>query len=185
MLLVGGIIILIVLGFFIFTMSKDEKSKAEVVVLETNKGEIKLNFFPEDAPKTVENFLKLAEVGFYDGLTFHRVIPDFMIQGGDPHGDGTGGPGYTFADEIKPESSLYQRGYVTGVLAMANSGPNTNGSQFFIMLKDTPLPPSYTIFGEVLEGQDVVSLIGAVQTDSNDKPLESVIIERAVVKSSE
>ena len=148
-----------------------------MITIDTNYGKIVFETYDEDAPNTVKNFVTLTEKGFYNGLTFHRVISGFMIQGGDPAGDGTGGPGYTFADEINPNSALYKKGYVRGVVAMANSGPNTNGSQFFIMLKDTPLPPNYTIFGEVIQGQDVVSAIGAVATNKSDKPLEPVVMK--------
>lgn len=121
-------------------------------VLETNKGKIEFEILPE-APKTASNFVFLAKEGFYDGLTFHRVVPGFVIQGGDPLGTGTGGPGYQFEDE--PVSRKYDK----GIVAMANSGPDTNGSQFFIMLENNPLPPSYTIFGKVLSGQEVVGKI--------------------------
>lgn len=189
-LFIAGIILVLgVLGFFLFKGRAVEKEPEtpvikpfvatieKSVVFETTKGKITIAFFPEDAPKTVENFLGLVEKGFYNGLIFHRVISGFMIQGGDPSGNGTGGPGYKFDDEIDPNSVLYKKGYVRGVVAMANSGPNTNGSQFFIMLKDTPLPPNYTIFGEVVKGQDVVSVIGAVPTNASDKPLEPVVMK--------
>lgn len=158
--------------------AKDISStKATPITLSTNFGDITFQPFDADAPKTVANFVKLAQEGFYNGLTFHRVIGGFMIQGGDPKGDGTGGPGYTFEDEINPSASLYQRGYKKGIVAMANRGPNTNGSQFFIMLNDTPLPPQYTIFGNVTSGQEVVDAIGKVKTDERDRPLEPVIIQ--------
>ncbi|HYX89674.1 MAG TPA: peptidylprolyl isomerase [Gaiellaceae bacterium] len=142
--------------------------------LHTNHGAIALELFDEDAPKTVENFRKLAADGFYDGVIFHRVIPDFMIQGGDPTGTGTGGPGYTFEDEINEHKA------VRGALAMANAGPNTNGSQFFIVTTEaTPwLDGMHTVFGRVTEGMDVVDAISAVATDAQDKPLEPVVIER-------
>jgi peptidyl-prolyl cis-trans isomerase B (cyclophilin B) len=142
--------------------------------LHTNHGAIALELFDEDAPKTVENFRKLAADGFYDGVIFHRVIPDFMIQGGDPTGTGTGGPGYTFEDEINEHKA------VRGALAMANAGPNTNGSQFFIVTAEaTPwLDGMHTVFGRVTEGMDVVDAISAVATDAQDKPLEPVVIER-------
>lgn len=120
------------------------------IILDTDKGTIRFNLLADDAPLTVSNFVFLADKKFYDGLTFHRVEPGFVVQGGDPVGNGTGGPGYKFADEP------VKRDYKRGIVAMANSGPNTNGSQFFIMLADTPLPPQYTIFGEVTEGMDVV-----------------------------
>lgn len=147
-------------------------SQTEVTsaTIKTSKGDIEISFYPKDAPNTVENFVKLAQKGFYDGVIFHRIIKGFMIQGGDPTGTGMGGPGYKFADELNPSSPSYQAGYKKGVVAMANSGPDTNGSQFFIMLADYPLPNNYTIFGKVTKGQEVVDEIGKEQTDSNDRP---------------
>jgi cyclophilin family peptidyl-prolyl cis-trans isomerase len=141
--------------------------------MQTNKGTIELELFAEDAPKTVENFTKLARDGFYDGVIFHRVIPDFMIQGGDPTGTGSGGPGYQFEDEFNDNK------VVRGALAMANAGPNTNGSQFFIVTAEaTPwLDGKHTVFGRVTSGMDVVDAIEAVETDSGDKPLEDVRME--------
>ena len=136
-------------------------------VIETDKGAIALEFFTADAPKAVENFRLLAEHGYYDGLTFHRVVTGFMIQGGDPAGDGTGGEsawGLPFADEINPESTLYRDGYRRGLVAMANSGPNTNGSQFFIMHQDYPLPPNYVIFARVTAGMEFVDAIAETPT---------------------
>jgi cyclophilin family peptidyl-prolyl cis-trans isomerase len=139
----------------------------------TSEGKIDLELFDDDAPKTVENFTKLAGEGFYDGLIFHRVIPDFMIQAGCPRGDGTGGPGYSFEDEFNGHPVA--RGY----LAMANSGPNTNGSQFFIVT--TPAAPwldgKHTVFGKVTSGQDVADRISEVARDGRDRPLEPVVIE--------
>ena len=144
----------------------------------TSLGPIEISFFDEDAPKTVENFRKLAADGFYDGLIFHRIIPDFMIQGGCPQGTGTGGPGYKFGDEIHPDLS-FDRPYL---LAMANAGPGTNGSQFFITTAATPwLNGKHTIFGEVIEGADVVDLISRVKTGSQDRPVEDVVIESVTV----
>jgi cyclophilin family peptidyl-prolyl cis-trans isomerase len=142
-------------------------------VLNTTEGPIELKLYPEDAPKTVENFTKLATEGFYDGVSFHRVIPDFMIQGGCPRGDGTGGPGYSFEDE--PNEHRVER----GALAMANSGPNTNGSQFFIVTADACpwLDGKHTVFGKVAAGQDVVDRISSVDRDARDRPLEPVLIE--------
>jgi len=142
--------------------------------LHTNHGAIELELFDEDAPKTVENFRTLAGDGFYDGVVFHRVIPDFMIQGGDPTGTGMGGPGYTFEDEPNDHS------VVRGVLAMANASPNTNGSQFFIVTAEaTPwLDGKHTVFGRVTNGMDVVDTISQLETDANDKPREPVVIER-------
>jgi cyclophilin family peptidyl-prolyl cis-trans isomerase len=129
-------------------------------------GKITLEFYPSDAPKAVENFLRLTNSGYYDCLTFHRVAKGFVIQGGDPSGNGSGGTsafGKPFADELNPATASYKAGYVKGVLAMANSGPNTNGSQFFIMLADNDLPHNYTIFGKVTIGLDVVDKIGQVE----------------------
>jgi cyclophilin family peptidyl-prolyl cis-trans isomerase len=147
-------------------------------------GDIKLEFFEKDAPKAVENFIGLAKKGYYDGVTFHRIIKGFMIQGGDPTGTGAGGEsifGDTFADELNPDTDSYKAGYAKGVLAMANRGPNTNGSQFFIMLENYPLPHNYTIFGRVIAGQDVVDKIGAVPTNPGDSPKDKVVITKAVV----
>jgi len=143
-------------------------------ILHTNRGPVTLELFDEDAPKTVENFRKLAADGFYDGLTFHRVIPDFMIQGGCPRGDGTGGPGYTFEDEIN------QHKVVRGALAMANAGPDTNGSQFFIVTTaEAPwLDGKHTVFGRVTDGMEAVDAIEQTPTDARDKPLEPQVIER-------
>jgi len=155
------------------------------IILKTNRGEIKFKSFSDLAPNTVDNFVSLSEDGFYDGLTFHRVIDGFMIQGGCPEGTGRGGPGYTFDDEIDLEADVYQGGYDKGIVAMANSGPNTNGSQFFIMVEDYPLPPQYTIFGEVTEGQKVVDEIAKMETNQMDKPLEDVVIEEVLIQSKE
>ncbi len=143
------------------------------VILHTSKGDITLQLNATASPKTVTNFVTLAKSGYYDGLMFHRVIPGFMIQGGDPNGDGTGGKsiyGPTFADEIKHAPALYKIGYKKGVLAMANAGPDTNGSQFFIMESDVALPPHYTIFGKLTAGQDVVSAISNILRDAHDMP---------------
>jgi len=163
-------------------------------IINTNKGIMKVELFPKIAPNTVRNFVELAkgtrinpitgklvsEKPFYDGLTFHRIISGFMIQGGDPNGTGTGGPGYKFADE--PVTEEYSR----GTIAMANSGPNTNGSQFFIMHKDYPLPPNYTIFGRIL-ASDSLSLatldaIASVETNSSDAPIEKIVINSITIQ---
>ncbi len=162
--------------------------------LHTNQGPVVIRLFPDHAPKTVRNFVELAEGGrqwtdprtgrtttdkLYDGTVFHRVIPDFMIQGGDPLGSGRGGPGYKFADEIHPDLA-FDRPYL---LAMANAGPGTNGSQFFITVAPTPwLNGKHTIFGEVIEGADVVDLISRVKTGSQDRPVEDVTIESVTVE---
>src|SRR5262245_46381118 len=148
--------------------------------MHTNAGPIQLELFDDDAPKTVENFRKLSGDGFYDGLTFHRVIRDFMIQGGCPQGTGTGGPGYTFDDEIN------QHRIVRGTLAMANAGPNTNGSQFFIVTAEaTPwLDGKHTAFGRVTSGMDVIDRIEAADTDSRDRPNEDVLMEKVTVSQA-
>ena len=140
--------------------------------LHTNKGAIEFELFDNDAPKTVENFLKLARDGFYDGVIFHRVIPDFMIQGGDPTGTGMGGPGYQFEDEFNDNK------VVRGAFAMANAGPNTNGSQFFIVTAEaTPwLDGKHTVFGKVAEGEDVLDRLNNVPTGGADKPKDPVFI---------
>jgi peptidyl-prolyl cis-trans isomerase B (cyclophilin B) len=142
--------------------------------LHTNHGAIALELFEGAAPKTVENFRTLAADGFYDGVVFHRVIPDFMIQGGDPTGTGSGGPGYTFEDEINEHK------IVRGALAMANAGPGTNGSQFFIVTADACpwLDGKHTVFGEVRSGMEVVDTISALDTDARDRPRQDVVIER-------
>jgi cyclophilin family peptidyl-prolyl cis-trans isomerase len=142
--------------------------------LQTNHGTIEVELYPDEAPKTVANFVKLAQDGFYDGLIFHRVIPDFMIQGGDPTGTGRGGPGYQFEDEFNPHK------VDRGALAMANAGPNTNGSQFFIVtLESAPwLDGKHTVFGRVTSGMDVVDRISQVDRDPNDRPRKPVTIER-------
>jgi peptidyl-prolyl cis-trans isomerase B (cyclophilin B) len=142
--------------------------------LQTSEGAIELELYPADAPKTVENFTRLAGEGYYDGLAFHRVIPDFMIQGGCPRGDGTGGPGYTFEDE--PNQQLVTR----GALAMANAGPNTNGSQFFIVAAEACpwLDGKHTVFGRVVTGLAVVDRISLVDRDGRDRPRTAVTIDR-------
>ena len=141
--------------------------------LHTNKGAISVELFDDDAPKTVENFRKLAGDGFYNGVIFHRVIPDFMVQGGDPTGTGSGGPGYTFEDEFNDHK------VERGALAMANAGPNTNGSQFFIVTADACpwLDGKHTVFGRVSSGLDVVDAISAVETGAGDRPRDDVRIE--------
>ena len=144
------------------------------LTMTTNHGDIVLELFDDDAPETVANFRRLAEDGFYDGLIFHRVIPDFMIQGGCPQGTGTGGPGYTFKDEINEHK------VARGALAMANAGPNTNGSQFFIVtVEQAPwLDGKHTVFGEVTDGMDIVDTISELPRDGRDRPLQEARIER-------
>ncbi|MBI3996739.1 MAG: peptidylprolyl isomerase [Candidatus Omnitrophica bacterium] len=145
----------------------------------TTKGTIVIELYKEEAPKTVENFIKLAKQGFYNGIIFHRVIPNFMIQTGDPTGTGTGGPGYTFDDEIAPNL----RHEAPGVVSMANRGPGTNGSQFFITLAATPwLDGKHTIFGRVIEGQVIVEQIGAVERDGNDRPVEEIKMRQVTIQ---
>jgi len=167
------------------TMTQEEINKkvveGKVAVVETNYGIFKFQFYGAEAPKTSENFKKLALNNFYDGLIFHRIIAGFMIQGGDPNGTGTGGPGYKFADELNSQT-LVKQGYKKGIVAMANSGPNTNGSQFFVMLADYPLPYNYTIFGKVIEGQDVVDKIGKAQTGSGDRPVQPVVMQKVTIE---
>ncbi len=145
--------------------------------MHTSEGPIVIELFDEDAPKTVANFKKLAGDGFYDGLTFHRVIKDFMIQGGCPQGTGTGGPGYTFEDEINPHK------VVRGALAMANAGPNTNGSQFFIVTTDAApwLDGKHTVFGRITSGMETVDAIEGLETGPGDRPVEDAKIERVEV----
>ncbi|MDX6613719.1 MAG: peptidyl-prolyl cis-trans isomerase [Blastocatellia bacterium] len=154
-------------------------------VIQTNKGTIRFELLEADSPKTTDNFIQLAERGYYDGVIFHRVIKGFMIQGGDPTGTGRGGEaaaGGRFNDEINRGSEVYQRGYKAGTVAMANAGPNTNGSQFFIMHSDYPLPPSYTIFGRVTEGQDIVDAIATTKTGAQDKPVSEVKMEKVTIE---
>ena len=156
--------------------------------IETNKGTIRFELLEDDAPKTSENFITLAERGYYDGVIFHRVIKGFMIQGGDPTGTGRGGEsawGGRFNDEINRQSGLYKGAYTRGTVAMANAGPNTNGSQFFIMHVDYPLPPSYTKFGRVVEGQDVVDAIATTPTGAGDRPREDVVMKKVTIEEGE
>jgi cyclophilin family peptidyl-prolyl cis-trans isomerase len=159
-------------------------------VIETDKGVIEIEFLQADAPKAVENFRLLAEHGYYDGLTFHRIVRGFMIQGGDPAGNGTGGQsawGPPFADEINPNSALYRGGYRRGLLAMANGGPNTNGSQFFILHQDYPLQPNYVIFAFVVNGMDVVDALANVEITADaggepSKPRIPPVIKKVTIK---
>jgi cyclophilin family peptidyl-prolyl cis-trans isomerase len=159
-------------------------------VIETDQGAIEMEFFATDAPVAVENFRLLAEHGYYDGLTFHRIVKGFMIQGGDPSGDGTGGEsawGGFFADEINPGSRLYRDGYRQGIVAMANAGPNTNGSQFFIMHADYPLPPNYVIFARVTSGLEVVDALANTPTTAGpggekSKPVTPPVIKKVTIR---
>jgi cyclophilin family peptidyl-prolyl cis-trans isomerase len=156
--------------------------------IKTNHGTIRFELLEEDAPKTTDNFIQLAGRGYYDGVIFHRVISGFMIQGGDPTGTGRGGAsasGGKFADEINRTSELYRGKYARGEVAMANAGPNTNGSQFFIMHADYPLPPSYSKFGRVVEGQEVVDAIAAVEKDQSDRPRKDVVMEKVTIETGD
>lgn len=164
------------------TTSNNQNKSMHKVTIETNKGTIIFETYDNDAPNTVKNFIALANKGFYNGVIFHRVIKGFMIQGGDPTGTGTGGPGYKFADELDPNTPSAKMGYTRGTLAMANSGANTNGSQFFIMHVDYPLPHSYTIFGKVLSGMEVVDAIATAPVDGDDKPISEVKMVKVTVE---
>ncbi len=153
--------------------------------IETNHGTIRFELLEQDAPNTTGNFIQLAGRGYYDGVIFHRVIKNFMVQGGDPTGTGRGGEsaqGGKFADEINRSSEVYKTGYLAGTVAMANAGPNTNGSQFFIMHTDYQLPPNYTIFGRVVEGQDIVDKIANTATDRQDRPVQDVVMNKVTVE---
>jgi len=152
-----------------------EPGKKYSASIETSAGTMTADLFAEEAPNTVNNFVFLAREGFYNGVIFHRVIRGFMIQGGDPTGTGTGGPGYKFNDE--PVSRAYKR----GTLAMANAGKNTNGSQFFVMHADYGLPPNYTIFGKLTSGEDVLDKIATAKTDSQDRPTNPVSIQSVTI----
>ena len=198
--IVFGVVLILALGsyFMLNQSSKDnsnnnmEKPNENInavenprATLETSMGNIVMEFYPEDAPKTVANFIGLAKKGYYDGVTFHRVVSGFVIQGGDPTGTGAGGDsiyGGDFEDELNPSTESYKRGYTEGTEAMANRGPDTNSSQFFIMLDYKAMPKLYAIFGKVIEGGDVAQSIGKVQVDANDKPLQPVIINKVTVQ---
>ena len=158
------------------------KVENRIAVFDTNMGTFEAELFEDKAPKTTKNFIDLVEKGFYDGLTFHRVIDGFMIQGGDPNGNGTGGPGYTIEDEFNKDLKHNSE----GILSMANAGPNTGGSQFFITLEATPwLDGKHAVFGKVRKGMDVVRKIGKVDTDFNDMPLSKVVINKITIKAGE
>lgn len=170
------------------TMTKNYDSAPELTIdldknhtatIDTNHGPIEIELDAVRSPQTVNNFVFLANDGYYDGVVFHRVIENFMIQGGDPTGSGMGGPGYKFRDELEGEG-----GYTRGTIAMANSGPNTNGSQFFICHVDASLPHSYTIFGKVTSGMEVVDSIATTPTDGSDRPHDEVLINKVTVDAN-
>lgn len=168
-----------IIGASIMSPSGSAETKRPKAIIETTKGRIVAELYSDKAPKTVANFVKLAKQGFYNGIIFHRVIPDFMVQTGDPTGTGTGGPGYKFADEFSPD--LHHD--TPGIFSMANSGPNTNGSQFFITLVATPwLDGKHAIFGHVIEGQPVVEAIAAVKRNLQDKPLEDISMKQVTIQ---
>lgn len=160
-----------------------EEGKTYTAELDTSHGKMTVEFYVDDAPNTVNNFVNLAKEGYYDGTPFHRIIKGFMLQGGDPTGTGMGGPGYKFADEP------VKKPYTKGTIAMANAGPNTNGSQFFIMHADYPLPPNYTIFGKVVDGTDVIDAIadvpvGRSRSGENSAPMEPVTLNSVTITES-
>ena len=170
--------------------SDTTKGKTVNILIETTKGNIELELFESDAPKTVANFVGLTKQGYYNGIIFHRISKGFVIQGGDSTGTGSGGKsiyGKEFDDELNPSTQSYKEGYKRGIVAMANRGPNTNTSQFFIMLKDVPMPKNYTIFGKVTKGMDVVDSIAAVEiipqmSDTDGKPKIDVVMKSVTVK---
>ena len=194
------VLLLCVVGFWIAACSGSsgdspvpagaKSSGGRHAVIDTDKGAIEIEFFAADAPMAVENFRLLAEHGYYNGLTFHRIVKGFMIQGGDPSGDGSGGEsawGGSFADEIDASSRLYQDGYRRGIVAMANAGPNTNGSQFFIMHADYPLQPNYVIFARVISGLEVVDALADTPITSGpggepSKPVTPPVIKTITVR---
>jgi peptidyl-prolyl cis-trans isomerase A (cyclophilin A) len=173
------IIAILILILFIVSCKTQVEDNMTTATIETNHGVMKIELFTEKAPITTKNFIDLAKKEFYDGLIFHRVIKDFMLQGGDPDGRGTGGPGYSIKDEFHPDL----RHDKPGILSMANSGPDTGGSQFFITLVPTPwLDDKHAVFGQVVEGLDVLSEIGNIETGAQDKPVEDVVIKKIVIE---
>ena len=182
-----GSLVAIALAIASCSNKQEPAGDNRVAVIETTAGTIKIELIANEAPKTAENFKQLAEQGRYDGTVFHRVIPGFMIQGGDPKGDGSGGQtatGRPLPNEVNPGSPFYQSGYKRGFVAMANVGgrPETGGSQFFIMHKSTALPPQYTIFGRVIEGMDTVDKIAAAPNASGDHPLSPVKMNKVYIQ---
>jgi len=187
-----AVFLIIVLGFSqsIGCQSNTKKGKIMNIIIETTKGNIELELFESDAPKTVANFAGLAEQGYFNGIIFHRVSKGFVIQGGDSTGTGRGGKsiyGKEFEDELNPATQSYKEGYKRGTVAMANRGPNTNTSQFFIMLNDVPMPKNYTIFGKVIKGMDVVDSIAAVEIipqmgNTDGKPKVDIVMNKVTIK---
>jgi len=180
-LIVIAIIIIIIVSVYWANNSNEEKTMNRHAIIKTNIGDITIELFEDKAPITTSNFIKLAESGFYDGVIFHRVIPDFMIQGGDPTGTGMGGPGYKIEDEFHPDLKHNK----SGILSMANSGPNTGGSQFFITVAETPwLDGKHAVFGQVTdeESMKVVNAISLVDRDGRDKPLKDVVMEEVRIE---
>ena len=175
----AGIIICLVAVFAIVWALRGEKMANKTAVFDTSMGQFRVELFGDKAPKTAKNFIDLADKGFYNGLIFHRVIDGFMIQGGDPKGDGTGGPGYTIKDEFNPALKHNSE----GMLSMANSGPNTGGSQFFITLAPTPwLDGKHAVFGKVTSGIEVVRAIGKVRIDAPDRPVNDVVVNKITIE---
>ena len=175
-----GTLLFITTVSYVIAQTGEKEMKNRLAVIKTNYGTMEIELFEERAPATTKNFIDLAEKGFYDGVIFHRVIADFMIQGGDPDGLGTGGLGYMIPDEFHPELK-HDR---SGILSMANAGPNTGGSQFFITLVPTPwLDGRHSVFGQTVSGEDVLQTIGKVQTDRNDRPLSEVVMEKVTIKT--
>jgi cyclophilin family peptidyl-prolyl cis-trans isomerase len=173
------ILCLLITSVLIACEKGDDKMENKIAVIETNKGVMEIELFEDKAPITTKNFIDLANKGFYDNLIFHRVIKQFMIQGGDPKGDGTGGPGYNIQDEFHQELKHSK----AGILSMANAGPNTGGSQFFITLIPTPwLDNKHSVFGQIIKGADVLKEIGQVETGPGDKPLVDIIIKKITIK---
>ncbi|MFH1589705.1 MAG: peptidylprolyl isomerase [archaeon] len=177
--------IILLLGLLLLLVSCSNGQVGEtmtnrVAVIETNHGTMEIELFEDKAPITTKNFIDLTEKGFYDGVIFHRVIANFMIQGGDPDGRGTGGPGYSILDEFHPDLKHDSK----GILSMANSGPNSGGSQFFITLVPTPwLDGKHAVFGKLISGEDVLDEIGAVQTGAGDRPLEDVVMTKVTIRN--
>lgn len=173
-------IVILFIGAFLSACASKSDALGRVAVMKTSKGTILLQLFEQQAPKTTANFIKLAQQGFYDNTIFHRVIPGFMIQGGDPTGTGRGGPDYTIPDEFHPDLHHDH----SGVLSMANAGPNTGGSQFFITTAPTPwLDNHHSIFGTVIEGMDVVEKIVSAPRDGQDRPKKDIMIESITIRS--